>query len=188
MSDRPRGRLRGWMWLVAFGGGLVLALAAGYLLTSGQPPERTVAEPRNPPGIVPAEPPTPSSKTASKRPAEPTPQDLSASPPEPVPAHGYPVEPGATLELSSEDFPRGAPVVVSLKLGEPSATGDARPVRLIADPSGRVLEIDGFLDADRLHATIEVEGSWLEPGRYVVEVKTTERSHFPLRRYAIQVK
>ena len=26
------------------------------------------------------------------------------------------------------------------------------------------------------------------PGRYVIEVKTVERSHFPLRRYALEVR
>ena len=104
-----------------------------------------------------------------------------------APATGHRVESGATLELSLEELPPDAPVRVSLLLGVPSTSADPRPVRVIAEADRRVLETEGHLDAERGAATFEIEPGWLQPGRYVVEVRTTERSHFPLRRYAIQV-
>ena len=36
---------------------------------------------------------------------------------------------------------------------------------------------------------VDVDTGWLRPsGRYLIEVKTLERSHFPLRRYALEVR
>ena len=70
----------------------------------------------------------------------------------------------------------------------PSADDEPRPVRLIG-PDGRVLETVGALDTDdRRSARVEIDPAFLRPGRYVVEMKTTERSHFPLRRYALEVR
>jgi hypothetical protein len=37
-------------------------------------------------------------------------------------------------------------------------------------------------------ATLELDPSWLLPGSYFVELQTTERSAFPVRRYAIEVR
>ena len=36
--------------------------------------------------------------------------------------------------------------------------------------------------------TIEVPAEFLSPGRYLVEVKTTEATHYPLLRYVIVVR
>ena len=77
---------------------------------------------------------------------------------------------------------------VSLGLPEPSADAEPRPVRLVSQPDHRILELAGALEADRRAATIEVDPGYLQPGTYLVEMKTTERSHFPLRRYFIVVR
>ena len=34
---------------------------------------------------------------------------------------------------------------------------------------------------------LEIEPGWLARGRAIIEIKTLERSHFPLRRYALEV-
>ena len=42
---------------------------------------------------------------------------------------------------------------------------------------------------DPTRASVEIEPGWLDPpGRYMVEIKTKERTHFPLRRYVIEVR
>ena len=34
---------------------------------------------------------------------------------------------------------------------------------------------------------LELDPEWLTPGRYMIEVRTVEKSHFPLRRYVLEV-
>jgi hypothetical protein len=95
---------------------------------------------------------------------------------------------GATLTVDRAGLPSGRPLVLALELGVPSADLEPRPVRVIA-PDGRLLETSGPVDPeDRLTTSLSIDPDWLTPGRYIVEVKTTERAHFPLRRYAIEVK
>jgi hypothetical protein len=68
-----------------------------------------------------------------------------------------------------------------------SADAEPRPVRLMSQDQ-RALEIPGALDSDRTAATIELDPGYLQPGTYLVEIETTEQSHFPLRRYFIIVR
>jgi hypothetical protein len=97
------------------------------------------------------------------------------------------IESSGTLELEAAKLEPGRPVVLRLALGEPSRDDAPRPVRVIG-PDGRVLEGEGQLAADRTEASFALDPAFLRPGRYVVEVKTTELTHFPLRRYAIEVR
>ena len=77
---------------------------------------------------------------------------------------------------------------VKLGLAEPSANAEPRPVRLVSQPDHRILTLAGTLEADRRAATIEVDPDYFQPGTYLVEMKTTERGVFPLRRYFIIVR
>jgi hypothetical protein len=99
------------------------------------------------------------------------------------------LELGEDREIAAADLPSGRPFLLSLSV--PIVTGgvDALPVRLIAE-DGRVLEVMGAVAKDgRERAAVPIEANWLNrPGRYIVEVKTTEKTHMPLRRYAIEVR
>ena len=94
---------------------------------------------------------------------------------------------GETIEIDLGSLEAGRPLVLRLDLGEPSRTDQPRPVRLYG-PDGSVREDQGALGEGRTSARYEIDPAWLAPGRYVIEVKTTERSHFPLRRYALEVR
>ena len=94
---------------------------------------------------------------------------------------------GETIEIDSKSLEPGRPVVVRLDLAVASTTDDPRPVRLLG-PGGFVRLGEGALGAGRTSARYEIDPTWLTPGRYVIEVRTTEPSHFPLRRYALEVK
>ena len=94
---------------------------------------------------------------------------------------------GETVELDVRTLAPGKPVVLRLLLAEPSRTGDPLVTR-VYDPEGRALELTSALGPDRLDARAEIDPNFLARGRYIVEVKTTEPSHFPIRRYAIEVK
>lgn len=94
---------------------------------------------------------------------------------------------GDELEISLSDLPEGEPVLLSL--GLPTSPAGSLPVRILA-ADGRILETNGAVYADDpTRASVEIEADWLgSPGRYIVEIKTKERTHFPLRRYAIEVR
>ena len=123
--------------------------------------------------------------------SRPPPAEGVARAPEPTQrpsAFDHVIESGETLALDAASLPVGRPLVLKLALAEPSRSADPRPVRVIA-PDGRLLHLSGALVADdRRSAEVEIDPDWLAPGRYVVEVKTTEKTHFPLRRYALEVR
>lgn len=90
------------------------------------------------------------------------------------------------VDLAS--VPEGAPVAFDLGVPAPPQDVPSLDVRVLS-VDRRVFETVGAVASDdRTHASVEVEAGWLTPGRYLVEVKTTERSHFPLRRYVLEVR
>ena len=96
---------------------------------------------------------------------------------------------GQTLELRAAELASGEPVALRLDVAQTPPGPVSLPVRVLAT-DGRVLEIWGTLrDPDRRNASVEIEADFLAPpGRYIVELRTTEKSHMPLRRYAIEVR
>lgn len=94
---------------------------------------------------------------------------------------------GDELEIQASALPTGQPVL--LGLGLPKSPAGSLAVRILAD-DGRILETTGVVhEDDPTRARVEIEAGWLNrPGRYIVELKTKERTHFPLRRYAIQLR
>lgn len=96
---------------------------------------------------------------------------------------------GENREIAAADLPSGQPFLLSLTVPAVSDGVGVLPVRLIAE-DGRVLELMGAVAPDeREQASVPIEANWLNrPGRYIIEVKTTEKSHMPLRRYAIEVR
>jgi hypothetical protein len=92
-----------------------------------------------------------------------------------------------TIQLDSAKLEPGKPLVLRLALGEPSRDDEPRPVRVIS-PEKRVFEGQGVLGEGRSDTRFEIDPAFFKPGRYLVEVKTTEMTHFPLRRYVIEVR
>ena len=76
----------------------------------------------------------------------------------------------------------------NLKLYVPDATDEPLAGRIFVE--GRApLQIAGAIRGeDRRVARVEIPAGWLSPGRYIVEVRTTERTHFPIRRYPFAVR
>ena len=77
---------------------------------------------------------------------------------------------------------------LSLVLPEPSADAEPRPVTVHSMADQRVYSTQGRLDPERRVATIDVPSDFLKPGTYLVQMKTTERTPFPLRRYVLEVR
>ena len=99
----------------------------------------------------------------------------------------HPLAPTGTLELARANF-RDAPVRIWLGLAEPSADAEPRLVRMFSYADQRGTELQGKLDATRKAAAIEIDPAWLTPGTYLVEITTTERGPFPIRRYKLVVR
>jgi hypothetical protein len=157
--------------LVAFAAGAALSVGAGFALFGGG-----------------SDTPAPAASPAIPAPEASVPAFAPPPPPPAAPATSHSVAPSGKLELERAAFPTSGPVRVSLELPEMSADAEPRPVRLVSQPDHRILELPGALDSGRTAATIEVDPNYLQPGTYLVEMQTTERSHFPLRRYVIVVR
>jgi hypothetical protein len=56
------------------------------------------------------------------------------------------------------------------------------------DGSGELKLPDAVVAPDRGQARIEIEIGWLKPGRYRIEIETSEPSHLALRRYPLEVR
>ena len=101
------------------------------------------------------------------------------------PATGVAVlESGQTLSIAAADVADG--LTLDLRLGEPSTTADPLEGRILTE--GRELPLTAAVSDDRNSVRIAVPPGWLSPERYVIEIKTTEKTHFPLRRYAVEVR
>jgi hypothetical protein len=170
-EDEGTGSARPWLRvLAAFAVGVGLSVGVGLALLRGS---------------ADAPPPAPSPAIPAVAPSELAP---ALPVPAPAPAARPPIEPGKTLRLERAAFPASGPVRVSLGLPEMSADDEPRPVRLISQPDHRILQIRGSLESGRTAATIEVDPGYLQPGAYLVEMETTERSPLALRRYWIMVR
>ena len=166
-STHPTQARRARWSRIAFAGGVLLAVG----LAISQMPEEP---PPPPPDPAPEE-------VAMEEPAEPPGVRTATSPDAPLP-------PSGRLELSRDALPAAGPLVVHLALGEPSRDDAPSPVRIIGQPGPRVLALEGRLSSDRRVTAIELDPAFLVPGSYLVDVRTTERSHFPVRRYVIVVE
>ena len=94
---------------------------------------------------------------------------------------------GETIVFQAAKLEPGRPVELSLDLEVASQNDEPRPVRIIG-PDGKVRERRAPLADERRSARFDVDSEWLVPGRHIIEVRTTELSHFPLRRYAVEVR
>lgn len=99
-----------------------------------------------------------------------------------------PIPPFGQITLDRRDFPGSHPIRVSLALAEPSADANPVPAQVFSMADRRKLEMGARLDEARTIASIEIEPDWLQPGTYLVQLRTTERTVLPLRRYVIVVR
>jgi hypothetical protein len=166
--------------------GVRIALIAGAALAGAALPlllSDRWRQPAEGPAIAVA-PPAP----APAAPAEAPPPPAAPRPAVPDAAGELRIASHETIQIDAASLVPGKPVVLRLVLGEPSKNGDPRPVRVFS-ADRRVFEGQGVLGESLSDARFEIDPAFLSvPGRYVVEIKTTELSHFPLRRYGLEVR
>jgi hypothetical protein len=153
-------------WLAVLG---VLGVAAGVWLTEGRSRERVEAD-----------------ALAGTR------EGPDAATPAPIPT-GAGEAPtrlamGALLRLDSGALPLADDLALALELPDEARGAGPRDVRVLA-PDGRVLQTRATpLPGAGSGVQLEIDPAWLRPGRYLIEVQTAEQTHFPLRRYVLEIR
>lgn len=93
---------------------------------------------------------------------------------------------GEVLQLRASELPTDEPLLLHLDVPALPGEDGVLPARLLNVEQGP-RDLIAAVGEERTHASVSVETSRLAPGRYVVELRTPERSHFPLRRYVFEV-
>lgn len=139
-------------------------LAAVGWLRSERPPDR---------GVRPAEPPV------AIRPRSPGPV-------------GWTLAPGATTAIARSEVPAAGVLPVDLELREPASGPEPLEGRILAfdvERENRVRALQAQLVGEQRDRTrVELPADLLEPGLYLIEIRTGERSHLPLLRYRLEVR
>jgi len=95
-----------------------------------------------------------------------------------------------TGRFDASAIPADEPVTVDLTL--PFAIDESTDVvgsRILRVDRRPPVELDGVVHGTaRRTIRLEVPAGWLVPGGYLIEVKTTEKSHMPLRRFALEIE
>ncbi len=130
------------------------------------------------------------------RPVEPTAGSPPESPsPEVTEAPAETAEPGhrisefGRLTLEAGDLPVFGPVALVLDLPD-EARGDSesRTVRIVCE-DGRALDTTASIEPGAGSGVrIEIDSNWLRRGDYMISVTTSEPTHFPVRRYVLEIR
>ena len=94
---------------------------------------------------------------------------------------------GGRLSIDPDSLPEGE--VLALELAMPDEARGVEPLAVkITSIDGRQIEAIGVPAAGSgTGLRFEIDPTWLKPGRYLIEVRTVEKVHFPLRRYVLEV-
>jgi hypothetical protein len=96
---------------------------------------------------------------------------------------------GETISIAAQDLPTERPLALNLLLPAALPSTDALPARIIAMDGSRELKLlDAVVADDRDKVQLRIESGWLSPGRYLIELETTEQSHLAVRRYVIEIR
>jgi hypothetical protein len=105
---------------------------------------------------------------------------------------GWSIEPGMALAIARSELPERGIVPIDLDLGEPSTTTEPLSGRILSfdeSRSNRERPLLGkIITDDRATTRVGLPADFLTPGTYLIEIRTTEESHFPLRRYRLEVR
>lgn len=112
----------------------------------------------------------------------------AASAPAAVPEADYRIEANGRLTIEASSLPAEGSLSLALALPDDARNAEPRPARVVAG-DGRQIETRALDRAGSGSGVqLDIDASWLAPGRYLIEVKTAERKPLPLRRYVLEVK
>ena len=110
-----------------------------------------------------------------------------ADPPEAaLPTHR--IAESGRLSLEADALAGLETLALAFDLPDQARGSEPRPV-VIASEDGRSLTTTAaILPGSGTGVYLEIDPRWLEPGRYMVSVSTAEPSHFPVRRYVLEIR
>lgn len=95
---------------------------------------------------------------------------------------------GESISLAIEDLPKDRPLTLDLALPAVLPSADPLPARIVAmDGTAKLKLPDAVVASDRDRVQVEIESGWLAPGRYSIEIETSETAQLALRRYLLEV-
>ena len=160
--DRSSSRTRTALLLAA------VALAIGLWLARSEAPMAPAA----PPSSV----------------ATPDAAEASTTPAVELAEHSHRIGEHGRLTLEADTLPVDGTLALALDLPDEARGSEPRPV-VIACTDGRRLETQAAIPAGPgTGVHLEVDPSWLEPGVCMISVTTAEPSHFPFRRYVLEIR
>lgn len=136
---------------------------------------------------------TPDTLASGQAPIEtkPTPM-LMPTPEEPVtPPPDYHIERSGRLSLDVSSLPADGVVTFGLALDEDALGGgqDPLPAVVVSASDGRRLELSATpAGGAQSGARLEIDSAWFEPGLYMIQIRTKEKTALPLLRYVLEVK
>ena len=93
---------------------------------------------------------------------------------------------GGRLSIDATSLRDGDVLALGLGLPEEAQGEEPLSVRVVS-VDGRRLETTAVPAAgSESGLRLEIDPEWLAPGRYMIEVRTAEKTHFPIRRYVLE--
>ncbi len=106
-------------------------------------------------------------------------------------APDYYIEKGGRLSLDAASLPDDGVVTFGLALDEEALGGGQDPLSaiVVSAGDGRRLELSATpVGGSRSGVRLEVDSAWFEPGLYMIQIRTAEKTALPLVRYVLEVR
>jgi hypothetical protein len=100
------------------------------------------------------------------------------------------IEEGGRLSLDAHSMPVSGVVRFGLALDREAvgAGQDPLPAVVVSADDGRRLELAAIpVAGSQSGVRLDLDAAWLEPGQYMIQLRTAEKVALPLRRYVIEV-
>jgi hypothetical protein len=116
-------------------------------------------------------------------------QPVTAAAPQPVRATSPRIPENGRLRASLEDLREGDVLALELEMPDEARGEGPRQVRVVDVERQRMLETTGApVSGAETGLRIEIDPGWLQPGSYLIQVKTAEKRPLALRRYVLELQ
>ncbi len=119
-----------------------------------------------------------------------TPSDSGSDPvgpPAPPAAPDVRIADGGRLSIDADSLREGEVLAIGLGLADEARGEEPVTVRIVSVDGRRRETTATPARGSGSGLRLEIDPEWLTPGRYMIEVSTAEKTHFPVRRYVLEV-
>jgi hypothetical protein len=103
------------------------------------------------------------------------------------PAPAQHIAAGGRLSTDAASLRDGEVLAVGLGLTDEARGGEPLSVRIVSVDGRRMETTAAPAVGSGSGLRLEIDPEWLTPGRYMIEVRTAEKTHLPLSRYVLEV-